>query len=374
MKTILTRCARAVTLWSAVAVLAGCAGATQRHSDNPEKLTPKEAWEKGTGLSPSTPTRSRLSAGFDARLSTYVYPFATKTFRTKAQEIPLEMVYMDVPAAQESTEQGVVMLLHGKNFSGAYWQSTIDALTAQGYRVIAPDQVGFGKSSKPDTFQYSFHQMAELTHALLTDELGISAPVHIVGHSMGGMLATRYALMYPQATRSMTLVNPIGLEDWKRQVPYQSVDGWLKNERKRDAERIKTYMTKAYFDGTWKPEYAPLVEIQAGWAEGPDRELMGKISALTYDMIFTQPVLYEFPDITSPTLLIIGQRDRTALGRGSAPEEVAVKMGRYDELGRTTQAAIPGSVLVELEGIGHVPQYEAFDAYINALTTYLPQH
>ena len=49
-------------------------------------------------------------------------------------------------------------------------------------------------------------------------------------------------------------------------------------------------------------------------------------------------------------------------------------MGLYEQLGRTTQAAIPGSVLVELEGIGHVPQYEAFDDYINALTIYLAEH
>jgi len=46
--------------------------------------------------------------------------------------------------------------LHGKNFSGAYWQDTMTALLAEGYRVVAPDQIGFGKSSKPAHFQYSF--------------------------------------------------------------------------------------------------------------------------------------------------------------------------------------------------------------------------
>ncbi len=42
-----------------------------------------------------------------------------------------------------------IMLLHGKNFNGAYWKTTIDALAKEGYRLIVPDQVRFGKSSKP---------------------------------------------------------------------------------------------------------------------------------------------------------------------------------------------------------------------------------
>ncbi len=120
------------------------------------------------------------------------------------------------------------MLLHGKNFNGAYWETTVRELTKSGFRVVLPDQIGFGKSTKPQNFQYSFQQLADNTKALL-DTLGI-AKTAVLEHSMGGMLATRFALMYPQVTEKLILENPISLEDYKRFVPYLPVDWWYKNE------------------------------------------------------------------------------------------------------------------------------------------------
>jgi pimeloyl-ACP methyl ester carboxylesterase len=65
--------------------------------------------------------------------------------------------------------------------------------------------------------------LAENTHALLMSR-GIGRAI-VVGHSMGGMLAARYALMYPDAVDELVLVDPLGLEDWKAEgVPYESVD------------------------------------------------------------------------------------------------------------------------------------------------------
>lgn len=90
-------------------------------------------------------------------------------------------------------------------------------------------------------------------------------------------------------------------------------------------------------------------------------------------MVFTQPVLYEFPDIEMPTLLIIGTRDRSAIGVDSAPEALREKLGRYDRLGKETARAIPNAKLVELDGVGHVPQYEAFNRYMSALLEFLQQ-
>ena len=308
--------------------------------------------------------------GFDAQLSGYEYPYPVAVRRFQAQGQELEMAYMDVaPSGGVQADTQTVLLLHGKNFSGAYWADTIAALSQRGYRVVAPDQIGFGKSSKPRAFQFTFQALATHTAALL-DELGVERAA-VVGHSMGGMVATRFALMFPQRSAKLVLVNPIGLEDWKRVVPYQPVDAWYANELKKTPEGIKQYMTKSYFDGVWKPEYEPLLAIQAGWAQGPDKDITSWVSALTYDMIFTQPVLYEFGELRMPVLLIMGQRDRTALGKNMVPAEVAATMGRYDELDERTRDAIPNAELVELEGIGHIPQFESFDAYIAALTDFL---
>ncbi len=310
-----------------------------------------------------------LGQEYDARLSEYDYPYSVEYYDVEAQRQSLEMAYMDV-APDGETPDHTVLLLHGKNFSGAYWARTAEALVEAGYRVIMPDQIGFGKSSKPVDFQYSFHALARHTNALLDDlEAGT---VTVVGHSMGGMVATRFALMYPDRTDQLALVNPIGLEDWKRKVPYQSIDAWYQQELEKTPDGVKQYMQESYFDGTWKEAYDPLLEIQAGWIRGPDYETIARVSARTYDMIFTQPVLYEFPDLQMPTLLVIGERDRTALGTGRVSDSVAATMGRYDQLGDETAEAIPNSTLVELPGIGHVPQYEAFDRFWEALVGFLP--
>ncbi len=321
-------------------------------------------------LGTATPVHSHDSDGpaYDARLSSYDYPYEVRTFAFESQGQPLEMAYMDVAPTGEPNGR-TVLLLHGKNFSGAYWADTIDELAASGYRVIAPDQIGFGRSSKPEQYQFTFQALATNTKALL-EERGVEQ-VDVVGHSMGGMLATRFALMFSQATEHLVLVNPIGLYDWKLQVPYQTVDDWYRSELKKTADGVKKYMTQSYFDGEWKSAYEPLVEIQQGWIRGDDYARIAWNSALTYDMIFTQPVLYEFDRLQTPTLLIIGQRDKTALGKPLVSDEVAAMMGDYATLDEAAAAAIPGAELVELEGVGHIPQFEARDDYIDALTKFL---
>ncbi|RYD36426.1 MAG: alpha/beta hydrolase [Verrucomicrobiaceae bacterium] len=303
----------------------------------------------------------------DAALSGFSYPHEVKFLDFTDQGQPLKMAYMDVAA--ETPNGKSVLLLHGKNFSGAYWDKTISALVKDGYRVIVPDQIGFGKSSKPTAYQYSFHAFADRTKALL-DGLKVGK-VAVVGHSMGGMVATRFALMYPETAEKLVLVNPIGLEDWKRKVPYRTIDQNTAAEAKKRADDVRGYMTKAYFDGKWKDEYEPLIALQAGWLAGPDKVTIARVSALTSDMVITQPVLYEFPDLELPTLLIIGDRDRTAIGKDAASPEVAATLGLYQNLGREAAAAIPGAKLVEMKGLGHLPQFEDFDGYWKALGGFL---
>jgi pimeloyl-ACP methyl ester carboxylesterase len=326
--------------------------------------------EPSTEQTAEQPTDQAETEGFDARLSDYDYPYEVELFEVDAQRQQLEMAYMDVEPDEAKANGHTVLLLHGKNFSGAYWKTTIEALVDQGYRVVVPDQIGFGKSSKPRHFQFSFHALATYTERLL-DELGVDK-TSVVGHSMGGMLATRLSLMFPDRVEALALVNPIGLEDWKRVVPYTTVEQWYEGELQKTPEKVKAYMTESYFDGQWKPEYEPLVELQVGWIKGPDYERIAWNSALTYDMIFTQPVLYEFGDLEMPTLLIIGERDRTALGKGQVSPEVRKTLGQYADLGDKTAAAIPNATLVDLEGIGHIPQFESYERYIEALTGFLP--
>src|SRR5690606_862478 len=238
--------------------------------------------------------------------------------------------------------------IHGKNFNGAYWKTTIQALTKEGYRVIVPDQVGFGKSSKPENYQFTFQQLAINTKNLL-NELKVDE-IYLLGHSMGGMLASRIALMYPELVKKLILENPIGLEDWKTVAPYTSIDQHYENELKANYESTKQYQLSFYYDNKWKPEYDEWVYLLTAWVKHPDYPKVARNNAQTADMIFTQPVLYEFENIKSPTLLIIGTRDRTAIGKNNVKnEKIRERMGQYQILGKETQKKIPNSKLVELD-------------------------
>lgn len=303
----------------------------------------------------------------DIQLSNYQYPFPVSTLQLNIQNQDLEMAYMDVKPENYNGKN--IVLFHGKNFNGAYWKTTIDALTKEGYRVIVPDQIGFGKSSKPEHFHYTFQQLAQNTKTLL-DTLGVNK-TSILGHSMGGMLATRFALMYPETTDKFILENPIGLEDWKLKVPYKPVEWWYANELKKSYEGIKKYQLVNYYDNKWKPEYDQWVNLLAGWTLNSSYKTIAWNNALTYDMISTQPVVYEFKNITAPTLLIIGTRDRTALGKPLVSEDVRKTMGLYSQLGKTTQKAIPNAKLVEIENVGHLPHIEKFDSFIKPLIEFL---
>lgn len=303
----------------------------------------------------------------DIELSNYQYPYTVHSLSLHIQEQELKMRYMDVKPDYYKGE--TIVLMHGKNFNGAYWETTINALTKEGFRVIVPDQIGFGKSSKPTHFQYSFQQLTQNTKTLL-DTLKIDKAT-ILGHSMGGMLATRFALMYPEVTEKLVLENPIGLEDWKVKVPYKSVEWWYQNELKMNLKGIKKYQLENYYANKWKPEYDQWVNLLAGWTLNSDYETIAWNAALTYDMIFTQPVCYEFENVTSQTLLIIGVRDRTALGKPLVSDTVRKTMGLYNELGKKTQKNIPNAELVELENIGHLPHIEDFEGFIKPLIQFL---
>jgi pimeloyl-ACP methyl ester carboxylesterase len=335
--------------------LAGCRSEASRHGE------PAPRPEVSVAAPPLPDPR------FDAELTGSAYPFPARHFELETQRQTLRMAYMDVRARAPNGR--TVLLLHGKNFSASYWASTIRLLTQRGFRVIAPDQIGFGKSSKPERYQFSFQALSENTRALLA-HLGVSRSV-VVGHSMGGMLATRFALMFPALTEKLVLVAPIGLEDWKREVPPRSVDDWYAAELKATPDSIRAYQRKAYYAGQWKPEYEELIALSAGSTRHPDYPKVAWCSALLYDMIFNQPVLYEFDALRVPTLLLIGLRDRTAVGSAWAPPEVAAKLGDYAVLGKRASAAIPGAKLVELEGVGHVPQVEAFERYSTALLAFV---
>jgi pimeloyl-ACP methyl ester carboxylesterase len=311
-----------------------------------------------------TASAAQAAGPYGPELEGFDYPFPVQRHTFESQGQTLSMAFMDV--APDVPNGRTVVLLHGKNFCAATWGVTIGRLTAAGFRVIAPDQIGFCKSSKPERYQFTFHQLAANTRALL-ESRGVTRAV-VLGHSMGGMLAARLALMHPDTVEQLIMVNPLGLEDWLAEgVPYATVDQLFRGELRTTAETIRNYQLKYYYNGRWKPEYDQWVEMAAGLYAGSGRERVAWNQALTMEMIFTQPVLYEFLRLLVPTVLFIGGMDRTAPGAARAPAEIAQRLGDYPVLGRRAAAAIPGAKLVEFPDLGHSPQVEAPDRFHDAL-------
>jgi len=301
---------------------------------------------------------------YGPELQGFDYPRPVEHFALSSQGQTLDMAYMDAKPTKPNGETAV--LLHGKNFCAATWEATIEALVDAGYRVIAPDQIGFCKSTKPKVYQYTFQQLAANTRALVRS-LGIERVV-LIGHSTGGMLALRWALTFPGDVSQLALVDPIGLEDWKAKgVPWQSVDAWRAQELKTTAESLRDYEQTTYYAGAWTPAYQRWVDMLAGLFNGPGKDIVAENAARIDDMIFTQPVVYELGAVTQPVLLMIGDKDNTAIGKALAPPEARARLGDYPVLGKAAATAIANARLVEFPSYGHAPQIQAPDEFNKAL-------
>ena len=297
------------------------------------------------------------------------YPFPVNYIEIKAQQQTFRMVYMFVKSSKPNGK--TVVLLHGKNFNGAYWKTTAEFLSEHGYSVVIPDQIGFGKSLKPEKFQFTFQQLAVNTKVLL-DSLKIGSAI-VLGHSMGGMLAVRFTLMYPEFVSKLILEDPIGLEDYKLKVPYQTIDNLYKKEMKQDYETLKNYQKQNYYHGDWKPAYDQWLNNMVEQTKQDDYPLIAMNNALTTDMIMTQPVVYELQNIKVPTFLVIGGLDKTALGKDLVSKEVQLTMGNYVELGEKTQKTIPDCKLVVINEAGHLPHIESFEKFSEVILTNLTE-
>ncbi|NTS65012.1 alpha/beta hydrolase [Sphingomonas sp. HHU CXW] len=292
---------------------------------------------------------------YGARLERFAYPWPVKIMPLTVVGEVAEMAYMDV--VPERPNGRTVVLLHGKNFCGATWEATARPLVDAGYRVVIPDQLGFCKSSKPRAAQYSFEGLASNTDKLLKS-LGI-AHATVVGHSMGGMLAMRYAIMFPAAVDRLVLVNPLGLRDRSEDgLPYTDVDTLWAGERRTSAASIKAYQLDNYYHGQRRPTYDRWVAMQAGMYAGAGRDQVALAQAKTAEMIKTQPVAHELYRIKAPTTIIIGTLDKTAFGRAQMPASLRGFLQAIPQIAPEAARKIPRAKLVKMEGLGHSPQVE----------------
>jgi pimeloyl-ACP methyl ester carboxylesterase len=277
----------------------------------------------------------------------YPHPVSYLPFTLEGQDV--RMAYMDVAAQGTPTGKSVI-LLHGMNFFGEAWTGTIEILRKEGYRVIAIDQVGFGRSSKP-IVHYSISTHAMNTKRLL-DHLNIKV-TDIVTHSMGGMVASRFAALYPDSVGNLAMINQIGLTDTRPGRPARDIMETYKSALTRDYSDIVKGM-RAYYV-TWKPEYMKYVKIHYGWTRSGDWPRMAMVRAWQQYAIANDPVVYDWPHIKARTLVIGGEKDGP----------------NFPAQARRVAETVQNGQLFIIPGVGHNPQFEAPDRLYPPLLKFL---
>ncbi len=297
-----------------------------------------------SGEQPSAP-REPYGIGLEG----FAYPYPVNMLPLVNDGEQVRMAYMDVVPAQPNGR--IVLLLHGRNFPSSYWAPVIKTLNGAGYRVLVPDQIGFGKSSKP-LADLHFDTLARNTIALL-DHLQI-ARADIVAHSMGGMIAVRIARAYPDRIQHLVLAAPIGLEDYRLYVPPTSTEKILEHEDRLTADGYRKQLETNYSLKLPPDQVTPFIDARfniKGSSEYP-RWLRAFVSSA--QMIYREPVVHEIPLITQPTLFIMGADDHNAPGRPNAPEALRPKMGQNADLAKALAAQMTNARAEVIPDAGHL--------------------
>jgi len=284
----------------------------------------------------------------------YPYPVHYLPLTLYGQDV--RMAYMDVPPSGPANGRNVV-LFHGMNFGGFYFAGVIDALGKEGFRVVAVDQIGFGRSSKP-VIPYNFNDMASNSRKVL-ESLGITKTV-VVGHSMGGMLAARFAALYPDITERVVLYNPIGLTDTRYNGGRtRSVDDAYKAAmaQTHDQAYQAAYATiRRYFASDWKEnEYVKFARIMYAPTLSADAPRLNMVRALLGQMVGNDPVVYDWAHIKVKALVLGGDLDGTD----------------FPAQAKHIADTIPGGQLVLIPGVGHVPHIQVPDIFNRELLKFL---
>jgi pimeloyl-ACP methyl ester carboxylesterase len=288
----------------------------------------------------------------------YPYPSSYLPLTLYGQDV--RMAYMDV-APQGAANGHTVMIFHGHNFGGFYFGNIVEALRKEGFRVIVVDQIGYGRSSKP-IIPYNLNDMARNSRAIL-QSLKIEKAM-VVGHSMGGMVAARFASLYPTVTERLLIYNPIGLVDTRHGRAPGNVDEQYKNALGATYASVKAGLTRyaAHNPAAWNAEFEKYARIRYAWTLGADWPRLAMVQTLTGAVISSDPVVYDWAHIQAPTLAFGGAEDVLP---GSAK--------LFQERMKVLADTIPNGngKLHLLPGLGHVPHLESPETTIPPLVAFL---
>lgn len=245
---------------------------------------------------------------------------------------------------QEAGSGPVVVLLHGLGADGSSWASNIAPLSAK-YRVIVPDQIGFGKSDKP-FINYRVGTLVDFLNGLLK-ELKVERAT-LVGNSLGGFTAAAFALAYPEKVDKLVLVDAAGYA-----VPKDTDPRTFNILNPSTREGVKQVMSVVFYD---KKMFANDAVVDTLFAKKMQTGDGYTIQKFIESILRGEDVLDgKLDKIKQPTLLVWGREDAlTPLS-----------------LGERFKQDIKGSQLLVFDKCGHVPQMEKAADFNSALLKFL---
>jgi len=272
-------------------------------------------------------------------LEGYEYPYPVEYMNFSVYGKDVRVAYMDVAPTGPANGRTVIFH-HGGYYYGWYWEDQIRALSAEGYRVIAKDRLGWGKSSKPE-IPYSMNLWASNT-ARLMDHLDLEQAA-LVGHSIGGQMVTRFAFLYPERITHLVTVNQVGLTDNRGGKGFEPLTGEVDGNPDMDEVYASLLRWAENNYVQWRPEYLEHMRIRYGQRLSGGWPRMAFISSLTGHMRNMDTVVNDWQHIETPTLILGGQEDYPT----------------YAEEARNAANTFPNGDAVMIPNVGHNPHEEA---------------
>lgn len=270
-----------------------------------------------------------------------------------------ELAYVELNPEGQDT----LVFIHGLGSYLKFWRYQLDTFAARGYRVIAVDLPGYGKSDKPAAFPYTTEAMADVVYELV-QKLGVRQPI-LVGHSMGGQTALSYALRHPEALRALVLTSPAGFESFS---PREKL--WFKRAFSRtliksaSESSIWGSVRQANFEH-WRPELDWLIEERVRVAKSPEFDAYAYANVRTVDGLTHDDFVRDsLGSIRVPTLILYGSHDRLI-------PNPFLHGGWASDIMSYGHEHIPGSQLAELPGCGHTIQMDCPEAYNPRVLSFL---
>jgi pimeloyl-ACP methyl ester carboxylesterase len=249
-----------------------------------------------------------------------------------------------------------VVLIHGWPLSAQAWEPQVSVLRAAGFRVVAYDRRGFGRSDKPES-GYSYDTLADDLQRVM-DQCGLQ-DVTLVGFSMGGGEVARYIARFGES-RLHSVVFAAAVPPYLMKTA-DNPDGPLTPEKAQQKKEAFEQDRSAYFDQFTTAFFSAngvlqVTESQRGEAIALCQQSAQHAALACMDSFATTDFRNDLTKVTVPTLVIHGVADAIVPFEGS---------------GQRTHRAVPHSKLVTISGAPHGLNLSHAQAFNDALLSFL---